>query len=47
MLRTVESILLERELVEKDDMVIIVAGIPMGVTGRTNMLKLHRIGELS
>lgn len=37
----------EHELVEKDDMIVIIAGVPFGVGGQTNFLKIHRIGEAS
>ena len=30
-------------LVEKDDIVVITAGIPLGVAGKTNMLKVDTI----
>jgi pyruvate kinase len=32
-------------LVRKGDMVIIIAGVPFGVGGKTNLLKIHRVGE--
>jgi pyruvate kinase len=28
-----------------DDLVVITAGVPLGGTGRTNLLKVHRVGE--
>lgn len=31
--------------VEKDDLVVITAGIPLGVTGSTNLIKVHNVGE--
>lgn len=37
----------ENELVQKDDMIIIIAGVPFGIGGQTNFLKIHRIGEAS
>lgn len=46
MILAVEKCLLERGLAEKDDTLIVVAGMPLGLTGRTNMLKLHKVGEL-
>lgn len=36
-----------QSLVKKGDMVIIIAGVPFGVGGQTNLLKIHRIGESS
>ena len=47
MINTVEQSLFERGLVQRDDTIIIVAGAPLGMGGRTNLLKLHRVGELS
>jgi len=35
----------ETDLVQKGDMVILTAGIPTGSEGKTNMLKLHKIGD--
>lgn len=32
-------------LVKRGDMVIIIAGVPFGVGGQTNLLKIHRVGE--
>jgi pyruvate kinase len=37
----------EHELLEKDDMIVIIAGVPFGVGGQTNFLKIHRVGEAS
>ncbi|MFN2185623.1 MAG: pyruvate kinase [Anaerolineae bacterium] len=34
-----------RKLVEEGDLVIITAGVPVGGSGLTNMLKAHRVGE--
>lgn len=36
---------LETDLVKKGDLIILTAGIPTGSDGKTNMLKLHTIGE--
>ncbi|MCK5129801.1 MAG: pyruvate kinase [Clostridiales bacterium] len=35
----------ESDIVKKGDLVILTAGIPTGSKGKTNMLKLHKIGE--
>jgi pyruvate kinase len=32
-------------LVHRGDVVIIIAGVPFGVAGQTNLLKVHRVGE--
>jgi pyruvate kinase len=35
----------ETKLVEEDDQVIMIAGIPTGSSGKTNMMKIHKVGE--
>lgn len=45
MLRTISEVTVERGLLHNGDMVAIIAGVPFGVGGQTNMLKVHRIGE--
>lgn len=32
-------------LVESDDVMVIIAGVPFGAGGQTNFMKLHRVGE--
>ena len=34
---------LKEHLVKKGDTVVITAGIPLGISGTTNMLKVHRV----
>mgnify|MGYP000984788756 CR=1 FL=1 len=38
-----EKTLKERKIVEADDIIVIVAGVPIGVKGSTNLMKLHKI----
>jgi len=45
MVRTVDDILLSQGLAKMGDTVVIVAGTPLAVGGRTNLLKLHTVGE--
>src|SRR6266567_2434958 len=45
MLQEVESTLLEAGTVRNGDVLVIISGGPMWVTGTTNLLKLHRVGE--
>jgi pyruvate kinase len=45
MVRQVESALLDIGRCEKGDKVVIVAGSPPGATGKTNALRVHRIGD--
>lgn len=43
----VERLLLEAGMVEQGETILVVAGTPLRVGGRTNLLKLHTIGEES
>ncbi len=45
MLEEVESALLGDGSVRPNDVLVIISGAPMWVTGTTNLLKLHRVGE--
>jgi pyruvate kinase len=45
MLQEVETTLLEDGTVRNGDVLVIISGGPMWVTGTTNLLKLHRVGE--
>jgi pyruvate kinase len=45
MIATVESAMLKRKLVKQKDLIVITAGVPIGVAGSTNMMKIHRVGE--
>ena len=45
MLEEVEATLLGDGTVENDDVLVIISGAPMWVTGTTNLLKLHRVGD--
>lgn len=45
MVKAVDSILLDYELASTGETVIITAGTPLAVGGRTNMLKLHTVGD--
>jgi pyruvate kinase len=42
----VEKTLLKEGLAKKGDHVVITASVPIDRRGKTNMLKLHRVGEL-
>lgn len=37
---------LECELIERGDLVVITAGVPVGVSGTTNLIKAHIVGEV-
>ncbi|MCC6488921.1 MAG: pyruvate kinase [Candidatus Hydrogenedentes bacterium] len=45
MVRVVDEILLGHKLAEPGNPVVIVAGTPLGIGGRTNLLHLHQTGE--
>ncbi|HWQ54171.1 MAG TPA: pyruvate kinase [Bryobacteraceae bacterium] len=45
MLAQMDSLMTERRYLKHGDMVLFVAGQPVGRPGTTNMLKLHRIGD--
>src|SRR5205085_2691496 len=44
MVEEIESALLRDGLVRVNDVIVIISGAPMWVTGTTNLMKLHRIG---
>jgi pyruvate kinase len=45
MVRQVEAALLEITRCQVGDLVVLVAGSPPGTPGRTNSLRVHRIGD--
>src|SRR2546430_8165884 len=45
MVEEIESALLRDGSVRINDVIVIISGAPMWVTGTTNLMKLHRIGE--
>ncbi|MGH9614233.1 MAG: pyruvate kinase alpha/beta domain-containing protein, partial [Bryobacteraceae bacterium] len=45
MLAQVDRMVLERWWLKPGDGVVCVAGQPIGKSGTTNMLKLHRVGD--
>ena len=45
MITSVERAMLRLNIVESQDLVVITAGVPVGVAGSTNMMKLHHVGE--
>lgn len=47
MIRQVDGALLELDRCGQGDPVVVVAGSPPGVPGNTNMLRVHRIGEMA
>jgi pyruvate kinase len=47
MIKVVVQAAREQELVKQDDLIVIIAGVPFGVGGQTNFMKIHRVGEAS
>jgi pyruvate kinase len=47
MTKQVDRHLQEQGLASKDDMVVICAGSPPGVAGTTNLVKVHRVGDVA
>jgi len=47
MLKLSDDLLVERGALKTGDSVVFVAGQPIGRPGTTNLMKLHRIGELT
>ena len=45
MISGVENAMLRRKLVKPGEMIVITAGVPVGVAGSTNMMKIHHAGE--
>jgi pyruvate kinase len=45
MIQAAEKILLDRQLAESQEIIIIVAGV-LQVSGATNIIKIHRVGEM-
>jgi pyruvate kinase len=45
MIEEIEATLLGDGFVRMNDTIVIISGSPMWVTGTTNLLKLHRVGE--
>jgi pyruvate kinase len=45
MLDAIEATLLGDGTVRMNDVLVIISGSPMWVSGTTNLLKLHRVGE--
>jgi pyruvate kinase len=45
MIMSVERAMVHQKIVGARDLIVITAGVPVGVAGSTNMMKLHRVGE--
>ena len=43
MIREAERILIENKLLKYGNTFVLTAGVPVGVIGSTNMLKIHKI----
>ena len=40
-----EKVLLQNKVAHKGDLLVFVAGVPTGIPGTTNLIKIHRLGE--
>ena len=38
-----KKFLIDSNIIKKDDMFVMTAGVPVGVTGTTNMIKIERV----
>ena len=45
MIAAVENAMLNQKLIKMGDMIVLSAGVPVGVAGATNMIKIHCVGE--
>ena len=45
MIASVERAMLRKKLVKARDLIVITAGVPIGVAGSTNMMNIHRVGK--
>jgi pyruvate kinase len=45
MISSVERAMLRLKIVEAGDLIVITAGVPVGVAGSTNMMKIHHVGS--
>lgn len=43
MIESTEKILIEQKLVSKGDVIVLIAGVPLGVKGGTNLMKMQKI----
>jgi pyruvate kinase len=46
MISSVERAMVRQKIVETGDLIVITAGVPVGVAGSTNMMKLHHVGSV-
>ena len=46
MIASVEHAMLKQRMIKVNDMIVLTAGVPIGVAGATNMIKIHRVGEV-
>jgi pyruvate kinase len=46
MVTAVENAMLKQKLIKAGDIVVLTAGVPVGVAGTTNTMKIHNVGEV-
>ena len=44
-IRVIDRTLLKEKLVRKGDLIVVLTGLPLGVQGSTNLMKVHAVGE--
>jgi pyruvate kinase len=47
LIRETEQRLVSEGLAARDDVIVLVCGAPLDIGGKTNLMKIHRIGEES
>lgn len=45
MIRTIVRAAYDQEIVARNDLLVMLAGVPFGMTGSTNFLKIHKVGD--
>ena len=45
MIRALDRTVLKEKLVRRGDLVVVLAGSPVGVSGTTNLMEIHRVGR--
>ncbi len=43
MIKGAQKILIENKLLKYGDIFVLTAGVPVGISGSTNMLKIHKV----
>jgi pyruvate kinase len=46
MIAVISKTAYKASLVDKGDLIIIIAGVPFGIGGQTNLLKIHKVEDV-